>query len=86
MAAEACLPSALGARMRQTNGNVVVTDESFAEAKEVVGGLAILQANSKAQAVELVREFLGMAGGRECELRQLYEAGKSSCAEKTASS
>jgi hypothetical protein len=86
VAAEGCLPSALGARIRQTNGNVVVTDGSFAEAKEVVGGPAILQANSKALAIELVREFLGVAGDRECELRQLYEAGECSCAEKAAAS
>jgi hypothetical protein len=32
-------------------GNVVVTGWSFAEAKQVVGGLAILQANSKAEAI-----------------------------------
>ncbi len=72
VAAQGCLPSALGARIRQTNGNVVVTDEPFAEAKEVVGELAILQGNSKAEAIGLVREFLGVAGDGECELRQLH--------------
>ena len=47
----------------------------FPESKEVVGGFAILQAGSKEEAVELARQFLGVAGDGECELRQLYEAG-----------
>ena len=74
LAVEGCLPSAMGARVRLSNGKVSVTDGPFTEAKEVVGGLAILQASSKAEAVELVRKFLNVAGDGECELRQLYEA------------
>ena len=54
----------------------------FAESKELVGGLAILQANSKAEAIELVRQFLMAAGDGECEVRQLYEE---SCADKPQS-
>jgi hypothetical protein len=60
--------------VRQSNGTVTVTDGPFAEAKEVIGGLAILQAGSKAEAVELARQFLRVAGDGECELRQLYDA------------
>lgn len=72
---EGCLPSALGARVRRVGGKVTVTDGPFSEAKEVVGGVAILQAASKEEAVELTRRFLLVAGGEgECELRQLYEA------------
>ena len=74
LAVEGCLPSAAGARVRQSNGTVTVTDGPFAEAKEVIGGLAILQAGSKAEAVELARQFLRVAGDGECELRQLYDA------------
>ena len=44
LAVEGCLPSAMGARVRLANGKVSVTDGPFTEAKEVVGGLAILQA------------------------------------------
>ena len=72
---EGCLPSALGARVRRAGGKVTVTDGPFSEAKELVGGFAILQAASKEEAVELTRRFLLVAGGEgECELRQLYEA------------
>jgi hypothetical protein len=72
---EGCLPSAKGARVRLANGKVSVTDGPFTEAKEVVGGFAILKADSREAAVELAKEFLQVAGDGECELRELYEAG-----------
>jgi len=71
---EGCLPSALGARVRLADGDFTVTDGPFSESKELVGGFAILQADSKQQAVELARDFLRVVGQGECELRQLYEA------------
>jgi hypothetical protein len=77
LAVEGCLPSATGARVRRTDGKITITDGPFTESKELIGGLAILQANSKEEAIELVREFLQAAGEGECELRQLSEA---SCA------
>jgi len=73
LATEGCLPTALGARIRRSGQNLSVTDGPFTEAKEVVGGFAILEANSKEEAVELTRNFLQIAGEGECELRQLYE-------------
>jgi hypothetical protein len=74
LATEGCLPSATGARVRISNGKFAVTDGPFTEAKEVVGGLAIIQADSKQEALEYVKEFLTVVGEGECELRQLYEA------------
>jgi len=71
---EGCLPSALGARVRISSGKLTVTDGPFTGAKELVGGFALLQANSKQEAVELVKEFLQVVGEGECELRHLYEA------------
>ena len=73
IATEGCLPSAMGARVRVDNGKVTVTDGPFAEAKEVVGGFAIMQAASKDEAIELTKRFLEFTGEGECELRQLYE-------------
>jgi hypothetical protein len=75
LATEGCLPSALGARVRQSDGKVSVTEGPFMETKELVGGFAILKVNSKKEAIELARKFLLVAGEGECELRQLYEAG-----------
>jgi hypothetical protein len=74
VATEGCLPSALGARVRRSGGSLNVTDGPFTESKELVGGFAILKANSKAEAIQLAKDFLKVAGDGECELRQIYEA------------
>jgi hypothetical protein len=74
LSTEGCLPTALGARVRRSDGNVTITDGPFTETKEVVGGFAILKADSKGHAIELLKAFLGHVGEGECELRQLYEA------------
>lgn len=74
LAVEGCLPSAAGARIRLSNGKVTVTDGPFTESKEVIGGVALLEADSKEEAIELLRQFLLVAGDGECELRQLFEA------------
>ena len=71
---EGCLPSALGARVRQRGGKVTVTDGPFTETKELVGGFAIPRAGSREEAVELTRRFLQVAGDGEVELRPLYDA------------
>jgi len=81
---EGCLPSALGARVLSSGGKLTVTDGPFTEAKEVVGGFAILQANSKEEAVQLAKDFLQTVGDGECELRQLYGEGQDSCADVAA--
>jgi hypothetical protein len=75
LATEGCLPTALGARVRRSSGKITVTDGPFTESKEVVGGFAILKANSKQEAIELTRNFLQVAGEGECEIRQIYEPG-----------
>jgi hypothetical protein len=80
---EGCLPSALGARVRLSDGKISVTDGPFTESKEVVGGFAILQANSKAEVIELAKQFLAVVGTGECELRQIYEAPQGACAGKS---
>lgn len=74
LATEGCLPSAKGARVRMTNGNFQVTDGPFTEAKELVGGFALIRAKSKEEAVEHVKRFLKVAGDGETEIRQVYEA------------
>ena len=82
LSTEGCLPTGLGARVRRSDGKVTVTDGPFTESKEVVGGFAILKANSKQEAIELARSFLSHVGQGECELRQLYDpdSGDVKCA------
>jgi hypothetical protein len=86
LAVEGCLPSATGARVRLSGDKLTVTDGPFTESKEVIGGLALLQANSKEEAIELVKQFLHTAGDGECELRQLFEADHNTHAQSAAKS
>jgi hypothetical protein len=74
LATEGCLPSALGARVRLSDGKLTVTDGPFIESKELIGGFAVLEANSKAEAIELAKQFLHVAGDGECEIRQIFSA------------
>lgn len=67
-------PTAEGKRVRLRGGRLSVTDGPFTEAKEVIGGYAILQADSMAQAVELTKRFLALHGDEwdlECEVRAM---------------
>lgn len=77
LATEGCLPTALGARVRSSGGELLVTDGPFAETKEVIAGFALLEAASKADAIRLTKEFLKVAGDGECELRQIFTPGES---------
>jgi len=86
LAVEGCMPSVTGARVRLSNGKLAVTDGPFTESKELVGGFAILQANSKQEAIELVKQFLLVAGDGECELRQVFDAEQSPEARSAAGS
>jgi len=85
VATEGCLPTALGARVRLSSGNVTVVDGPFTEAKEQVGGFAILNVNSKEEAIELTKNFLKVTGGGECELRQIFESSQGqSCTDQSS--
>ena len=77
---EGCLPSAKGARVRRRGKKISVTDGPFTESKELIAGFALLQANSKEEAIELARQFLDVAGDGQCEIRQIYTpADAASC-------
>ena len=67
-------PTKEGVRVRSRHGRLSTTDGPFTESKEVIGGYAILEAKSMAEAVELTRRFLAVHGEEwdlECEVRQL---------------
>ena len=72
LGAEGCLPSVRGMKVRLADGKITVTDGPFTESKEVIGGFAILEAASKEHALELIKEFMHVAGDGECEVRELY--------------
>lgn len=73
-------PSAMGARLNLEGGSVRVTDGPFSESKEVIGGYAIMEAGSKAEAIELGKRFLqvhadvmGRSYQAQLEVRQLFD-------------
>jgi hypothetical protein len=73
-------PTARGAHLKLAGGKVTVTDGPFTEAKEVVGGYAIVQVKSKEEAIELGKRFLeihadilGPSFEMQSEIRQMYE-------------
>jgi hypothetical protein len=65
--------SSTGARVRRTKGRITVEDGPFTETKELIGGFAIVNVTSKAQAVELAKRFLAVAGDGESEIRLMYD-------------
>ena len=80
------LPSSKGARVQVAGGKVTVTDGPFAEAKELVGGYAILRAKSKEEAIEMGTAFmrihadvLGPSYVGQLEIRQLADFGPDGC-------
>lgn len=67
-------PTKEGTRVRQRHGTQSVVDGPFTETKEVIGGFAILEANSKEEAIEMTKRFLRVHGDEwdvECEVRQM---------------
>ena len=68
-------PTSEGFRVRlRKGGNMSTIDGPFTESKEVIGGYAIIEAQSKEEAVELTKRFLETHGKDwdiECEVRPL---------------
>lgn len=73
LAAEGALPSSAGALVRVSGGKRTVLDGPFTEAKEVIGGFALVQVRSKDEAVEWAGRFGEVVGDVEVEVRQLAE-------------
>ncbi len=65
-------PSALGAKVSLDGGEFTVTDGPFAEAKELIGGWALVEAPSKDVAVQMAKDFLGVIGSGEARIRQVF--------------
>ena len=72
-------PPSMGARVSFATGKPVVTDGPFTEAKEVVGGYALMEMKSKAEALEYARQFMDLHLKHwpefegECEVRPLED-------------
>ena len=73
LSTDGCKSSASGARIRLDNGKTTVTDGPFTEAKEFVGGMAVLNVNSKAEAIEWSKRFLSVVGKGVSEILEINE-------------
>jgi hypothetical protein len=76
------LPSKEGFKVRlQSSGELILTDGPFSETKEVIGGWAILNCATRAEAVDVAKQFMdlhrkhwpGFEG--ECEVRPMFDPG-----------
>ena len=74
------LPLGKGARVHAAAGKLTVIDGPFIESKEIIGGFAILRANSKEEAIELGKAFmklhvdvLGDSYEGTLEVRQIFD-------------
>lgn len=59
-------------RVRYADGKFTVLDGPYTEAKELVGGWALLEVRDKAEAIEWTKRFLAIAGEGESTIRQVY--------------
>jgi hypothetical protein len=62
-------PTSEGARISLKGGEFTVVDGPFAEAKELVGGWALMECRDLAEAVEWSKRFLGVLGEGEVRVR-----------------
>ena len=51
-------PTKNGVRIRQKNGKLTVIDGPFTEAKEIVGGYAIVETKTREEALEIANRFM----------------------------
>jgi hypothetical protein len=75
------LPPSQSHRVKLSGGKLSVIDGPFAESKEIVGGFAIFELNSKEEALEGAKAFMELhrihwpGWNGETEVRQMYGPG-----------
>jgi len=73
LSTEGCKSSKHGVRVSIDNGKYTVKDGPFTEAKEFIGGLAMIKVNSRAEAVEWTKRFLSVVGRGTSEVLEVNE-------------
>jgi hypothetical protein len=64
-----------GIKVKSEGGKFSVTDGPFAESKELIDGFAVVNVQSKEEAIAVAREFMGIAGDGEGEILQMFDGG-----------
>ncbi|HET7277096.1 MAG TPA: YciI family protein [Dermatophilaceae bacterium] len=67
-------PTAKGARIRFREGEPIITDGPFAEAKEIIAGFTMIEVASKEEALEWIKKWPHTPedGEFDLELRQVF--------------
>src|SRR5688572_32362821 len=66
-------PASSAVTLRFANGKVMVTDGPYAETKEQIGGILILEADDRDHAIELMSKHPGVRLGGPFEIRPVDE-------------
>jgi hypothetical protein len=59
-------------RVSLNDGKFTVVDGPFTEAKELVGGWAVMETRGRDEAIEWTKRFLSIVGGGESTIRPVY--------------
>ena len=59
-------------RVSYADGKFTVLDGPFTEAKELVGGWALMEVRDRAEAIEWTKRFLAVVGFGESTIRPVY--------------
>jgi hypothetical protein len=59
-------------KVSYADGKFTVRDGPFTEAKELVGGWALMEVRDRAEAIEWTKRFLAIAGQGESTIRPVY--------------
>ena len=65
-------PTAMGAQITLKDGEFTVVDGPFAEAKELIGGWALLECRDMAEAIEWGKRFVAVLGEGEIRVRPVF--------------
>ena len=75
-------PTKDGTRIRSNKGKLTSTDGPFTEAKEIIGGYALVETKSREEAMELATQFMELHRVHwpefdcESEVRPMFEPGE----------
>jgi len=73
IATEGRKAGAPGMKIRMRKGQLSVTDGPFTEAKELIGGFALMNVDSREELITLTKRFLEIAGDGESEIIEMFE-------------
>jgi hypothetical protein len=62
-----------GVKVKYHDGEFTVLDGPFSEAKELIGGWALMETRDLAEAIEWTKRFLTIAGEGESTIRQVLD-------------